>query len=154
MTFTTPTYESLQAKFGYTPMRVDYIIVVTPRLADKITRIGKLAPHIIIEKLCVFPYTDNFYLPGRWPKVMGVEDRCVCLIQSQKPSLQGPSDRGTPLQNDIGSQILRNAHIIINLVDGKLTYIKDRLGTTTGTSPAQLMQVFQADLNKWNKSTN
>jgi hypothetical protein len=138
--------ESLQAKFGYTPMRVDYIVVVYPDVAAKIVRLGTLAPKITIETSRVLPYTEYFSGLGRRTDASNSTDLCVCLLQVShlRP--------GAISQDSISLNILYQAHIVVSLIDNKIEYIKDRSGVSQHTrTPEQRLQVFQADLVKWSK---
>jgi hypothetical protein len=142
--------ESLRDKFGYTPMRVDYILVVSPAMAAKIARLGMLstqAPNSTIEILRVLPYTEYFSWSCQsagW--IVGPADLCVCLLQVSHL-------RPGPIRQDaISLNIVYQSHTVVSLLDDKIEYIKDRSGVSQRTrTPEQRLQVFQADLVKWSK---
>jgi|TARA_R110000851_G_scaffold327172_1_gene496427 hypothetical protein len=145
-----PGTESLQAKFGYTPMRVDYIVVVASAVAAKIARFCKLAPDSTIEILRVLPYTEYFGARDACKLAQdhakNCTDLCVCLMQVT-PARSGAWPRGT-----ISLNIIYQAHTVISLIDNKIEYIKDRDGVARRTrTPEQRRQVLRADLVKWSK---
>tara|TARA_R110000851_G_scaffold311274_1_gene471398 strand:- start:617 stop:1075 length:459 start_codon:yes stop_codon:yes gene_type:complete len=144
-----PEIESLQAEFGYTPMRVDYILVVAPAIAAKIVRVGKMA-NSTIEISRVLPYTEYFGARDAHKLVQdpakNYTDLCVCLIQVI-PICPGALPQGT-----ISLNIMYRAHTVVSLLDNKIEYIKDRTGVSYHTSThEQRRQVLQADLVKWSK---
>ena len=137
--------ESLRDKFGYAPMRVDYIVVAPPALAAKLAQAWKLAINCTIEILRVLPYTEYFGARDVRKLVHdgNSTDLCVCLIQIAHAS---------PQDSAISLNIVQQAHTVVSLLDDKIEYIKDRSGVSQRTrTPEQRLQVFQADLVKWSK---